>query len=86
MENTTLAHLIDEVQEMMNSLEDISNRVHDPKGTIAKLEAVGLQSTYLKRDLIVASTHLALYLKIARQTLDLWIQAKNTAKKNESGS
>lgn len=81
MENTALAHAIDEVQEMMNSIEDINNRIHDPKGVIARLEAIGLQSTYLKRDVTSFSVHLALYLKVARQTLDLWVKAKSIADK-----
>lgn len=81
MENTTLAHAIEEVQEMMNAIEDINNRIHDPKGVVAKLESIGLQSTYLKRDVTSFSIHLALYLKVARQTLDLWVKAKAIADK-----
>lgn len=79
MENTQLARLVDEVQELMNSVEDVSNRIHDPAGVFAKLESVGIQSKFLKRDAIIFSNHLALYLKIARQTLDLWVKAKQVA-------
>jgi len=81
MENTQLAHLIDEVQEIATSLKDIENRIHDPNGTFAKLATIGLQNTYLKRDAVSMVLHINLYLKIARQTLDLWIQARNTAEK-----
>lgn len=81
MENTTLARYIEEVQEMKNAVDDLQFRITDPDGIISKLAGIGLQDTYIKRDIVSMQIHLALYLKVARQTLDLWIQAKNIAER-----
>lgn len=83
MENTQLARNIDLIQNLINSVNDIDQQMHDPKGVFAELEKIGLRSNFLKRDITSLAVHLKLYLKIARQTLDLWVKAKNISQEIE---
>lgn len=80
MENVELARIIDEVQYMKDAVTDISNRISDPAGFVQRLEKVGIQTGYCKRDVISLEMHLAKLLKVARQTLSLWEEADRVAK------
>lgn len=72
MENVELARAIDEAQEIMDAVADISNRLNDPKSAFGKLQSAGVQIGFLRRDAISLEVHLANTLKYARQVLAVW--------------
>ena len=78
MENTHLAHLIDEVAEVNKAVDDIHNRIANSQGAFQELESIGIQVGYCQRDALSLAIHMNTVLRTAQQVLNTWKELEAT--------
>ena len=79
MTNKDLAHAITQMESVVNSATDISNRITSDEGIFEQLRSIGLDTRLIQRDAISLTVHLEYVLKFARETLVLWQDAQAVA-------
>ena len=79
MTNKDLAHAITQMESVVNSATDISNRITSTEGVFEQLRSIGLDTRLIQRDAISLTVHLEYVLKFARETLALWQDAQAVA-------